>query len=352
MTPILENKTFEIFSGTGGVGKTTMATARAIHLAKKGSKVLLITIDPSKRLKDLLGLSNDQAGAPILVEDPLRDGSKLSLHVELMDPSATFSRIAKKNNCPEVIGNRILNILTRPYGGLNEILSIVELNDQYASENFDIIILDTPPGGHFLDFLDGIERIKVFFDQSFIEIFKYLGKKVDIKPVNFGKRIFTIVVSKGIKKLLTYLQRVTGETFVDEFIDAVIAIYKTKDSFLDALKLQVTLKAAEKSNWFLVTSVEQSKVREALELKTNVNDMVANNSYVILNKSLQTKLQEWQPLAEEELKLKESLVKKEESIRKNLAQNFKEILGFTEIFSNKPEDHIIELTKQWNFQKI
>lgn len=349
---MLENKSFEIFSGTGGVGKTTMATARAIHLANAGKRVLLITIDPSKRLKDLLGLANEQAGVPVLVEDPLKDGSKVSLHVELMSPSATFARMAQKNNCTEVLGNRILKILTKPYGGLNEILSIVELNDQYASGKFDIIILDTPPGGHFLDFLDSIDRIKIFFDQSFIEIFQYLGKKVDFKPVNFGKRIFTMVVSKGIKKLLSYLQRVTGETFVDEFIDAVIAIYKTKDSFLGALKLQETLKSSDKSNWFLVTSVEQSKVREALELKNTVTDLVSSNSYVILNKSLQTNLDSWVPTQPGEIKLKASLVKKETSIRENLAKNFARILGFTEIFSNKPEDHITELTKQWKLQNI
>lgn len=349
---MLEHKSFEIFSGTGGVGKTTMATARAIHLAQKGKKVLLITIDPSKRLKDLLGLSDDQSGRPVLVEDPLENGSKLPLHIELMNPASTFERIAQKNKCPEVLGNRILKVLTKPYGGLNEILSIVELHDQYTSKNFDLIILDTPPGGHFLDFLDSIDRIKIFFDQSFIEIFQYLGKKVDIKPINFGKRIFTMVVSKGIKKLLGYLQRVTGETFVDEFIDAVIAIYKTKDSFLSALKLQESLKDVKLSNWFLVTSVEQSKVAEALELKSSVESLLADNSFVILNKSLTAKLEEWSPTSEPEKLLKKSLETKEQKIRDGLKSNFKEILGFTEIFSSKPEEHIRELTLQWDFQKV
>lgn len=349
---MLEKKSFEIFSGTGGVGKTTMATARAIHMAKQGERVLLITIDPSKRLKEILGLSDEQSGAPVLVPDPLKDGSELPLHVELMSPSATFARMAKKNECPEVLGNRILGILTKPYGGLNEILSIVELNERHISGDFDLIILDTPPGGHFLDFLDSVDRIKVFFDQSFIEIFQYLGKKVDIQPVKFGKKIFTMVVSKGIKKLLGYLQRVTGETFVDEFIDAVIAIYKTKNSFLSALNLQNALKDPKQSNWFLVTSVEQSKVDEALELKTNVANLISDNSFVILNKSLQVKLDEWDVDSDQTQLLKESLQQKETSIRMGLKNNFKDILGFTEIFSSKPEDHIKELTNQWKLQKI
>ena len=348
---MIPTKSFEIFSGTGGVGKTTIATSRAIQLAQDNLRVLLITIDPSKRLKELLNIRDEQAGEPIRVSDPLGSGEDLNLDVELMSPAVTFNKMAIKNNCSEVMDNRILKILTKPFGGLNEILSIVELNDQYKSQKYDVVILDTPPGSHFLDFLDSASRIKVFFDQSFIEIFQYLGKKVDIAPINFGKKIFTMVVSKGVKKLLGYLERVTGSTFVDEFIDSVIAIYKTRDSFIDALNLQETLKDPERSNWFLVTSVEQSKLDEAIELRDSVATLVSNNSYVILNKSLEEKLTEWEPKTDEAKELKSSLVQKESSIHAGLKSKFKDILKFTEILSSNPDNHIKELTRQWQLHK-
>lgn len=343
----IESKRFEIFSGTGGVGKTTLATSRAIELARNNKKVLLITIDPAKRLRELLGLSLEQSGEVVRVKDPLAEGDDLELDVELMNPEKTFSRIAKINGCEEILNNRILNVLTRPYGGLNEILAIVELNLQFETKKYDTIVLDTPPGSHFLDFLDSIERIKVFFDQSFIEIFQYLGKKVDTSSLNFGKKILNKFVSTGVKKLLSYLQKVTGATFVDEFIDAIIAIYKTKSTFISALDLQETLKNKEFSNWYLVTSVEQNKLREALELKDHAKGLITEDSFIVLNKCIEADLNKWSPEEEKLIKLKQSLFNRERKLKDNLANKFQKVLEFPEVISLSPFDHIKGLTLNW-----
>ena len=340
-------KTFEIFSGTGGVGKTTLATSRAIQIAKSGKRVLLITIDPAKRLREILGLNLDQAGETVHVPDPLDEDLSLALDVQLMNPEKTFEKIAKIDKCEDVLDNRIIKILTRPHGGLNEILSIVELNIQHKSKKYDVIVLDTPPGSHFLDFLDGIDKIKVFFDQSFIEIFQYLGKKVDNKSVKFGKKLFTMVVSSGVKKLLGYLNKVTGEGFVDEFIDAVIGIYKTKQSFLDALQLQHTIKSPDKSNWFLVTSVEQNKLAEALELKSHAKGLITGDSYIVLNKCIEEKLSKWHPEADFDKKLKASLSFREHDLKENLSKHFKQVIDFPEVISISPIEHIKNLANTW-----
>jgi len=341
-------KRFEVFSGTGGVGKTTLAAARAIDIARQGKRVLLITIDPAKRLRDLLKISEHDAGNIVSTPDPLGIGESLNLCTELMDPSKTFQRLAEIDNNQEVLDNRILKILTRPYGGLNEILAIVELNLQYQTGKFDSIVLDTPPGDHFLDFLDSTQRIKVFFDKSFIEIFNYLGKKIDSSSLGFGKNLMNKIVSSGVRKLLDYLKKVTGDKFVQDFIDAVGAIYQVKTPFINALELQETLKRPEKSNWYLVTSVEQKKLKAALDIKKNAHGLITKDTFVILNKCLHKDIKTWTPESNSQaMALKTSLVDKEESLKGTLFEHFNHILEFPEVLNLSPIEHIKELSQVW-----
>ena len=277
------------------------------------------------------------------------EGETIELDAVLMNPERTFLKIAKETEKKDILDNRILKILTRPYGGLNEILSVVELQYQYGQNKYDCIVLDTPPGSHFLDFLDSIERIRVFFDQSFIDIFTYLGKKVETNTgMNFGKRMVTMVVSGGVKKLLSYLSKVTGDKFVDDFIEAVLHIYSTKEAFLGALNLQKILRDHKLSNWFLVTSVEQNKLEEALELKNHAKDLFTDQSYIALNKCLGDDLKEWSPEKDsQEERLKEFLVSREDSLKEGLKEHFKHIISFPEILSVDTQIHLIKLTKTW-----
>lgn len=345
----MDSREFEIFSGTGGVGKTTLAAARAISLARAGKKVLLITIDPAKRLRDLLNISEEDAGDIIHTPDPIQKNEKLELYTELMNPSKTFERLAHLNNQHEILNNRILKVLTRPYGGLNEILAIVELNLQFDTKAYDVIVLDTPPGEHFLDFLDSTQRIKVFFDKSFIEIFHYLGKKVENDSLSFGKNLMNKIVSSGVKKLLSYLNKVTGDKFVHDFVESIIAIYQVKDPFLNALGLQEKLKSRKNSNWYLVTSVEQKKLTEALEMKNQAKGLITDETYVILNKCLHQDIYDWvtEQNSKEE-KLKNSLINKQNNLKTTLSAHFNHILEFPEIISLSPLDHIDQLSEQWN----
>lgn len=337
-------KPFEIFCGTGGVGKTTLATSRAIFLASRGLRVLLITIDPARRLKDLLGLTDEAIGD---VTSVTLEGTRLD--ALLMSPEKTIGRMASGANTPELATNRIVSILSKPYGGMNEILSLVEVQMQFESRHYDTIVLDTPPGAHFLDFLEGIGKIRSFFDKSFIEIFAHIGSRSG----KAGKRLFGLgiinkFVSAGVKKLLGYLQNVTGAKFIDDFVEAVQIIYQSKDSFLKGLSLQEKLGERGQCNWFLVTSVEQGKAQEAVELKGHAAHYIHQDHYLLLNKCLENVVSNWTPEKVELLKVKNSLEERELNLKSHLRENFSNILEFPEVVSLSPAEHIHFLTQTWN----
>lgn len=339
----------EIFSGTGGVGKTTLATSRALYLAQSSKNVLLITIDPAKRLKEILGINDEDAGKVLTIDKPF--DLDIKLDVELMSPHETIKRIASDSDSLDVLNSRILKILTKPYGGLNEILALVELQLNLNKNQYDHIVLDTPPGSHFLDFLEGIDKIRDFFDQSFIDIFNYLdeNKRSRLKT---GRRMITMMISSGVKKLLDYLGKVTGAKFIEDFMNAIGAIYSTKDTFLKALNLQNEMKNPEFAKWYLATSVDQSKFAEALELKDLAGEYFGKNATLLINKSLGEELNTWQCVENSvENKLKNSLIHKEEAITEGFKDKFGSIYKFKEIMQASPQDHVLELKKEWaNFE--
>jgi len=331
----------EIFCGTGGVGKTTIATARALALGASGKSVLLMTIDPAKRLKEVLGMSEKLAGKVEHLSLSLKD-QKVELDALLMNPEVTMKKLSRETG-GEV--GRILSIVARPNGGMNEILSLVEVNNQLATGKYDCLILDTPPGGHFLDFLKSCQKIQQFFDGSFIQFFQYfLSTESRQKKNILGK-----LVNSGIEKLLYYLKKVTGDSFVKEFVEAVDIIYTNKTEFLEAISLEKKLQNPDFCRIFLVTSVEQSKFSEALGLGAQIGQNLKQKNHLIINKCLEN---QWQMAQESSdspnvQKLVLSLQAREREMSQQAKQNFDQVLHFNEVLETSPFAHVESLALQW-----
>ena len=334
------NKQVEIFCGTGGVGKTTLAASRALYLARQGKKVLLMTIDPSLRLKQLFNLKDHDAGSIMEAPKELVAVDRGCLNILLMNNESTL----KETLDQDPIKNHILATLSMPYSGMNEILSLIELQKHIESKAFDHIVLDTPPGKHFIDFIQSAEKIKHFFDKSFVRLFLSLGES--------NKSFFSTMIEGGIKKVLTYLEKVTGESFVETFIDALITLFKRKDFFLAGLRTPVALENQVDTNWFLVFSVEQQKSQELKLMGKYLTQKTRSNKHLVINKSLKDELHSWNPKNSQLIDLKESMLKRENALKVIEHGTYDQHLFFPEIIDIEPKVHMEKLCDCWHSHEL
>ena len=176
-----------------------------------------------------------------------------------------------------------------------------------------------------------------------------MGKSFEgSRTQNISKKILGGIVAKGVKKLLSYLDKVTGQMFVEEFIDAVSGLYQNREYFLEGLELEEKLKIQSFSNWFLVTSVEQQKVTQAGELKDQAVQFMHYDNFLIVNKTLQKQLSDWNPQSDINKALKDSMIFREEMIMSFSRKNFNRILEFEEILSDSPSEHVLKLSESWD----
>ena len=150
---LAENTTVLIIGGPGGVGKTTCAAALALGLARDNDRILLVTIDPARRLVDTLGISDaGPAGSQIEV-----DGR--SLHVTMLDAPRQWDLLIRRYAPDEataerIIGSPLYRSITGRFVHGHDYIAMEMLHEAMTSDLYDLIVVDTPPTRNAVDFLD------------------------------------------------------------------------------------------------------------------------------------------------------------------------------------------------------
>lgn len=182
MTPVAEllaQKRLIVTCGAGGVGKTTVSAALALGAARSGRRVLVVTIDPSKRLAETLGVRPDLP-APVEL-----DAARLaalgveppgSLSAWMLDPKRVSDRVVQRfsqseDDARNLLSNGIYTNLSRMVAGMQEYTAVEALHDFITDDTYDLIILDTPPSRNALRFLDAPDRVGGFLDRRIFNLF-------------------------------------------------------------------------------------------------------------------------------------------------------------------------------------
>jgi anion-transporting ArsA/GET3 family ATPase len=204
--------------GSGGVGKTTTSAALALQAAEAGRKVVVLTIDPARRLAHSMGLTElDNTPRSVAGTDGSRGGS---LDAMMLDMKRTFDEVVEAHATPEkaeqILANPFYQALSSSFAGTQEYMAMEKLSQLQAeaaeSGRWDLIVVDTPPARSALDFLDAPERLSSFLDGRLIRVL--------LAPARGPARLLTAgvsVVTGAITKVIGGQMLRDVQTFVAAF---------------------------------------------------------------------------------------------------------------------------------------
>ncbi|MEL6982380.1 MAG: ArsA-related P-loop ATPase, partial [Actinomycetota bacterium] len=212
---VLADRKVVLCLGSGGVGKTTTAAVLALALAREGERVVVLTIDPARRLADALGLAGRLSNEPALVTGPAESDGTAELDgpagtgptgggevwATMLDPAETFRQVVRAEadsdeQAERILANRLFVNLTTTLSGTNEYMAAERLHQLAGDDRFDRIIVDTPPSRHVLDFLDSPGRLTRFVDHRLYRSVLAPGRGL-LRPLN--------AASKAVMRLLAGL---------------------------------------------------------------------------------------------------------------------------------------------------
>ena len=249
---LIDRKEVVICAGAGGVGKTTTAAAIALGMASRGLKVVVLTIDPARRLANSLGLP-DLPNVEHRVEIE-GDGELWAMH---LDAKRTFDDLIEKHASDEgtrdaVLSNRIYQELSNAVAGSQEYMAMEKLYELYQEERYDLLVLDTPPTRNALDFLEAPERLSRFVDSRSLQLF--------MRPGKLGLKMF----GRGTGMLFSVLQRVTGVDLLKDLSEFFASFGDMAEGFRERAARTSELLADSRTTFLLVTSPRRAAVDETI----------------------------------------------------------------------------------------
>lgn len=249
-----------VVGGAGGVGKTTTAAALALQSALLGRRALVCTIDPSRRLATSLGLTRLSDRPRALDLKKVAPDAAGEMWAMTLDTKTTFDalvvRYAKDAEARErIFANRFYQGFSKALYGSHEYLATEKLLELTQDERFDLVILDTPPTRHALDFLDAPDRLIRFLDSSTLRFF--------LRPYFAAGRITVRIATRTGALAMKLVDSMLGMQFLQDLSEFFLALESMYDGFRDrAAKVQAMLKEPS-SGFVLVTGPARATLDEA-----------------------------------------------------------------------------------------
>jgi len=281
---LLRNRQIVICCGSGGVGKTTVSAALGVQAALLGKKVLALTVDPAKRLADSLGLTelgNKEARLP--QESFLRYGREPtgSLYAMMLDTKRTFDELIERyapnqDVAQNILKNRFYQNLSSAMAGSHEYLAMEKLYQLHLEGRYDLIVLDTPPTKHALDFLEAPSRVRAFFDRRVSQWF--------VKPYLTMGRLGMNLFNRTAGTVLRLVERFTGAEFLHDVSEFVMGLADSFDIFRSRAEEVMHVLSGDQTSFLLVTGTDRNALEEAAYFYDRIQEASLPFGGVIANR--------------------------------------------------------------------
>lgn len=246
--------------GSGGVGKTTSAAALGVRAAERGRKVVVLTIDPARRLAQSMGLTElDNVPRRVSGVDESKGGE---LHAMMLDMKRTFDEIVEAHADPEraraILENPFYVSLSAGFAGTQEYMAMEKLGQLRSQDVWDLIIVDTPPSRSALDFLDAPSRLGSFLDGRLIRVLSAPAKasgRAGMKFVNLGM--------SGLSMVTGVLGKLLGTSLLKDVQTFVAAMDTMFGGFRKRADATYQLLQAPGTAFVVVAAPERDALREA-----------------------------------------------------------------------------------------
>ncbi len=257
--PIWEGRKVVVNVGTGGVGKTTVSAAMAVAAAASGRRTLVMTIDPARRLANALGLPSFGNVEHEIEQEQLAPYGvqlKAPLWAMMPDVKRTFDELVERfapndEKKRAILGNRIYQHFSTVLVGSHEYAAVEKLHEVYASGKYDLIVLDTPPSGNAVDFLEAPSRIIDFLEQDTVQWL--------VKPYAAAGRFSLKLLDVGSSFISKSVGKLAGAETLRELAEFVLGFQGMYEGFRERSRRVRELLASDEVAFNLVSSTQRAQ---------------------------------------------------------------------------------------------
>lgn len=278
---LLAAKEIVICCGSGGVGKTTVAAAAAATAAAHlGGKVLVITVDPARRLANALGLErfgNVETPVPAALFRAAGVEPRGELWAAMLDTKQSWDALVRSHapdaaTCEAILANPLYENITSRFVQSHDYIAMERLYEIHASGRYDLLVVDTPPTRNAIDFLEAPERMADFFSSRLL---RWLTVPARSRVLNVASRPF-----------YTVADRILGTQFLQDIAEFFLLFQRMYDGFVERARAVTHTLADKRTSFVVVSTLEASPAREAEFFVDALHERDLHLGAVVLNKVL------------------------------------------------------------------